>query len=61
MFVNLVWFRNNLRISYNPPLFEACHKGQIIPIYIFDESSDSASNYWLHYSLKSLDKSLGGG
>jgi deoxyribodipyrimidine photo-lyase len=62
--VNIVWFRNDLRISDNPALFEAVKSGNILPIYILDneEALESkiggASRYWLHNSLESLNKSL---
>lgn len=65
--VNIVWFRNDLRLSDNPALFESVKLGNILPIYIFDDPDPSkpdqlkigaASKYWLHHSLESLNKSL---
>ena len=62
--INIVWFRNDLRVIDNPALFEAAKSGNILPIYILDDSIaeefkiGSASRYWLHNSLESLNKSL---
>ena len=57
--MNIVWFRNNLRLSDNPPLFDGCKEGRVLAVYILEEGIGAASKYWLHYSLKSLEKSLG--
>lgn len=60
----LVWFRQDLRISDNPALLHACHTGNILPIYIYDDvnagewQNGGASDWWLHHSLKSLNTSL---
>ncbi len=35
--INLVWFRNNLRIHDNPPLAKAMKNGQCLCLYCFDE------------------------
>jgi deoxyribodipyrimidine photo-lyase len=62
--VNIIWFRNDLRISDNPALHESVNSGNILPIYIFDsEVSEEAkiggaSKFWLHNSLESLNKAL---
>nr|WP_269468667.1 deoxyribodipyrimidine photo-lyase [Alteromonas sp. ASW11-130] len=62
----MVWFRQDLRVKDNPALTAACDNGKIIPIYINDTSCPkkyqrgAASNWWLHNSLKSLQKGLGG-
>lgn len=58
--MNIVWFRNNLRISDNPPLYDACKKGEVLAVYILEEGIGAASKYWLNHSLTSLNKSLGG-
>jgi len=59
---NIIWFRNDLRLTDNPALTEACKSGQIIPIYIIDESdtypAGKASNAWLQQSLTDLNKVL---
>ncbi len=62
-----MWFRNDLRITDNPALSEACLKGDIIPVFIHDNVNHpnkqigSASKWWLHQSLISLNKDLDGG
>ena len=55
------WFRQDLRINDNlalNTLINECDK--IIPIFILDEKSliGSASKWWLHYSLDSLNNSF---
>ncbi|MGB1128156.1 MAG: cryptochrome/photolyase family protein [Opitutales bacterium] len=66
----ILWFRNDLRLADNTALAAALEAGgPIIPLYIHDPeasadwASGSASNWWLHHSLVSLEKSLqaGGG
>lgn len=60
----LFWFRNDLRISDNPGLLEASKNGSVMPIYIMDDRDagdfkmGSASKWWLHHSLNSLNTSL---
>ncbi len=60
------WFRQDLRIYDNPSLFEAAKQGSVLPIYILDDDNSGlyqmgeASRWWLHHSLKSLNKSLEG-
>lgn len=62
----IVWFRQDLRIHDNPALYEACRRGQVIPVYILDDHTagdwqmGGASRWWLHHSLIALNKSLGG-
>ena len=62
--LSIVWFRQDLRLKDNPALSEATKIGDVIPIYILDDKNSgswkmgSASRVWLHYSLKSLNKSL---
>jgi len=61
-----MWFRQDLRIKDNPALNYAISMGQVLPIYIHDDTHckqwklGEASAWWLHHSLKSLNKSLGG-
>ncbi len=57
----IIWFRNDLRLIDNAPIFNA--KGApIIPIYIYDENAQrpfgAASKYWLNHSLKALENSF---
>jgi deoxyribodipyrimidine photo-lyase len=60
------WFRNDLRIGDNPSLFEAAKKGEVLPIYIFDNDGiykrkiGEASKVWLHNALIDLNKKLDG-
>lgn len=57
----IVWFRNDLRLKDNPAFIAACNNHEyIIPLYILDSQASlgSAQYWWLHHSLKSLDKSL---
>ena len=57
----LVWFRQDLRTSDNPALFEAAKNGKILPVFIFDNASagqfkpGAASKWWLNHSLSSLN------
>lgn len=60
------WFRQDLRLNDNPALFDAARYGKILPIYILDDVNSgeyfmgSASRWWLHHSLVSLNSSLQG-
>ncbi len=62
----IVWFRQDLRLADNPALHEAVKVGQIIPVYIFDQTGAKdfalghASRWWLHESLQSLKHDLKG-
>ena len=65
----IVWFRQDLRLSDNSALFNACNEcDEVIPVFI-DDSVDAvisqsssalgrASRVWLHHSLKSLNADL---
>ena len=62
---SIVWFRKDLRLADNPALLAACDRGgPVIPLFIWETadseewSMGSASKWWLHQSLVSLDKSL---
>ncbi|MAV64907.1 MAG: deoxyribodipyrimidine photo-lyase [Pelagibacteraceae bacterium TMED124] len=61
--MNLVIFKNNLRLNDNPALYYASKETDIIPIYIDDNFNikkkiGSASKYWLHHALNSLNTCL---
>lgn len=62
--LTLFWFRQDLRLSDNPGLWDAAQKGDVLPIYILDDQSageykmGSASRWWLHTSLDTLNQSL---
>ena len=63
---SLLWFRQDLRLDDNPALIAACEEGQVVPIYILDDSNagvhamGSASRVWLHHALHKLDEALNG-
>ncbi len=63
---SLVWFRIDLRLADNPALQAAVKRGAVVPVFIHAPeeaapwSPGGASNWWLHQSLQSLDKSLRG-
>ncbi|MDA4846235.1 cryptochrome/photolyase family protein [Hoeflea poritis] len=65
--IAIVWFRQDLRLNDNPALIRAAETGRILPVYILDDETagphrmGGASRWWLHHSLASLDKALGGG
>jgi deoxyribodipyrimidine photo-lyase len=62
----IAWFRQDLRIHDNPALAAAAEHGALLPIYIVDDDNagdwamGGASRAWLHQSLASLNRSLGG-
>ena len=60
------WFRQDLRITDNPSLEAATEFDAVLPIFILDDENSkgyelgSASKWWLHQSLLSLNQSLDG-
>lgn len=62
----ICWFRNDLRLADNPALYEAAKAGDVLPIYILDDTyaahhaAGAASRVWLHHSLEALNVSLNG-
>ena len=60
------WFRQDLRLADNPSLYHACMRGRVLPVYILDDHNagtcrmGGAGRWWLHHSLESLNRSLGG-
>jgi deoxyribodipyrimidine photo-lyase len=64
--VAIHWFRQDLRLSDNPALLHAVENGSLLPIYILEDEEagayqiGGASRWWLHHSLVSLDRALGG-
>jgi deoxyribodipyrimidine photo-lyase len=60
----IIWFRQDLRLTDQPAVRAAAAAGPIIPVYILDDAAPgdwamgSASRWWLHHSLASLDKDL---
>ena len=65
--LSIHWFRKDLRLADNPSLHFAAQNGPITPIFILDTVNNTqkefnlgeASSWWLHYSLNSLNESLG--
>lgn len=57
---SIFWFRQDLRLSDNPGLIQAAKRGDVLPIYIYDEKmhQGDASNLYLHFSLESLNYSM---
>lgn len=65
--INILWFRQDLRITDNPALLAAMAASHsVLPIYILDNENagewqmGSASRWWLHHALADLDSSLKG-
>ncbi len=60
----IFWFRRDLRLSDNAALREAAKQGPVLAVYILDDrpefSLGSASQWWLHHALASLNESLQG-
>ena len=61
----IVWFRQDLRLADNPALHHAIARAEcVIPLYIDahhehgDWPAGGAGRWWLHHSLKTLDRSL---
>ena len=69
MSTTILLFRQDLRIHDHPALSAAAKRGDVLPVFIYDEQVagewgfGAASRWWLHESLSSLSvsiKSLGG-
>ncbi len=62
--INVMWFRQDLRLADNPALSKSLEDGKTLPIFIFDNvnskehTNGAASKWWLHNSLTKLNKSL---
>ncbi len=60
---SIVWFRQDLRLADNPALHHAAGLGPVLPVYILDETHSralgGANKWWLHHSLKALQRELG--
>jgi len=60
----LVWLRRDLRLADQPAFTAAASQGPVIPVYVLDDDTPrhhamgSASRWWLHHSLASLDADL---
>ena len=64
--MEIVWFRQDLRVLDNPALSAAANNGAVLPIYILDDINaeshkmGSASRVWLYHALQSLNSILKG-
>ncbi len=64
--ISIAWFRQDLRVTDNPALFEAAKSGSVLPIYILDDLAPKpcklgdVTKVYLHQALQYLDKSLEG-
>ena len=62
--LSIVWFRRDLRLSDQAALLVAAAEGAVLPVYVLDDETPkhrrmgSASRWWLHHSLASLDADL---
>lgn len=60
----LVWLGRDLRLADNPALIDAAAAGALVPIFIWSPQEEgewapgAASRWWLHHSLKSLERDL---
>lgn len=60
----LLWYRLDLRVDDHPPLFEACKRGRVVPVFVWAPGEEAgwppggASRWWLHHSLAALQRSL---
>ncbi len=57
---NIIWFRNDLRLSDNPALFYGAQNADILPIYIMEPSLGAAAKIALFGALQNLQKKLNG-
>ena len=62
MALSIVWFRQDLRLGDNPALTAAIAAGDVVPVYILDETAKpalgGAARWWLHHSLAALGAAL---
>ncbi len=61
--VQIIWFRQDLRLRDQAAVAAAAAAGPVLPVYVLDESRivrpmGGASRWWLHHSLAELDQSL---
>ncbi len=62
----IVWLRRDLRLADQAAFHAAAASGPVIPVYVLDDDTPkhrrmgSASRWWLHHSLASLNTALEG-
>lgn len=56
----IVMFQKDFRVYDNPALFEAVQSGEVVPVYVHDEtfSMGSASKWWLHHAIIDVQQQL---
>lgn len=60
----VVWFRQDLRIADNPALLEAAERGEVVPVYVVEDTDagawvpGGAGRWWRGESLRDLDCAL---
>lgn len=64
----LVWFRNDLRLTDHPALIAAAARGPVAAVYVLDDETagafgsgwamGAAQRWWLHHSLASLARDI---
>ena len=60
--INVMWFRQDLRLADNPALTNALEDGKTLPIFILDNVNSkehingAASKWWLYHSLSKLKR-----
>ncbi|MBS3928108.1 MAG: deoxyribodipyrimidine photo-lyase [Sphingomonadales bacterium] len=58
--VSILWLRQDLRLHDHPALIAAIGDGDVIPVYILDDTGPvesrigAAQRWWLHHSVKAL-------
>lgn len=64
MTTQLVWFRNDLRLSDHAALLAAAARGPVAALFVLDDETPghwrmgAAQRWWLHHSLVSLSRSI---
>ncbi len=58
--MNIIWFRQDLRLADNAALNAAAAAGPMVAVYVFDTHAGAAQHWWLHHSLTALNEALDG-
>jgi len=62
--LNIVWFKRDLRVQDNAPLFEAAKRGHVLPLYVIEpeywQEPDTSKRQWefIAECLSELDEDL---